>query len=103
MAVYIVPEVLFRGVELKGQASVPEIDPPEQVKAGVSVGLLFPECGSGTLGGFVEIEHPDGGWKKLAITCFHVVYPHKDLGLPQKDNLGMFLKPPPPALFLDVY
>lgn len=101
VAVYIVPDVLFRGVELKGQASVLETDSAEQGKAGVSVGLSFPECSSGTLGGFVEIEHPDGGWKKVAVTCFHVVYPHKDLGLPQKDNLCMFLKrplPPPSSL-----
>lgn len=93
VAVYIIPDVIFRGFGPIPKSLLPDTACKEKVQAGLSVGLSTAEGDAGTLGGFVEIQHQDGTWKKLGVTCFYVAYPQSRGELPDEDNAGMVSSP----------
>ncbi|KAF3492237.1 uncharacterized protein GIQ15_01754 [Arthroderma uncinatum] len=48
---------------------------------GGSVGHRDCRESSGTFGGYLELELPDGTWKEFGVTCFHCVVPQKGIGI----------------------
>lgn len=48
-------------------------DVKKSVGMGASIALADPMAGTGTLGGYVQLESPENGQKICALTCHHVV------------------------------
>jgi hypothetical protein len=50
------------------------------------------DVGSGTLGGFIGLQHPDTlGWYCFALTCFHVINP-RDRDLTDRERAGELVR-----------
>lgn len=102
VAMAVIRDVIVRNVDRQDDDCMP-LKAWKLARAGVSVGLSSPQIGSGTLGGFLELQEFDGTWKPFGITFFHVVYPGEFalLGKGGRNNKGMAIFHPfNPSFFL---
>lgn len=76
VGVHILPDRIVRAGD-GSDAALPDTACQQKAQAGLSLGLNLPKSGSGTLGGFVELQwQGDVAWKRFGLTCFHCVYPN---------------------------